>query len=31
MREWIEDAIGVICLFGIGYGVALFLYGAGWQ
>jgi hypothetical protein len=30
MKEWIEDAVGAVCLFAIGYGVFLFGYGVGW-
>lgn len=31
MRDWIADAIGVICLFGAGYGLLMLGYGVGWQ
>ena len=29
MREWLEDALGAVCLFGIGYGLMLIIYGLG--
>jgi hypothetical protein len=29
-REWLEDLLGAVCLFAIGYGVFLFGYGMGW-
>jgi hypothetical protein len=29
MREWLEDLIGAVCLFGIGYGLMLLAYGIG--
>lgn len=31
MREWIEDAVGALCLFGLIYELALLGYGMGWQ
>lgn len=30
MRDYIMDIIGVICLFGAGYGLFVFGYGMGW-
>ncbi len=29
MKDWIEDALGAVCLFGIGYGSMLIIYGMG--
>jgi hypothetical protein len=29
MREWIEDAVGAVMLFGIGYGLWFLAYGMG--
>jgi hypothetical protein len=29
MREWIEDALGAVMLFGIGYGLFFLAYGMG--
>lgn len=29
MKEWIEDAIGALCLFGIGYAAFFIGYGMG--
>ena len=29
MREWIEDAVGAVMLFGIGYGLWFLAYGVG--
>jgi hypothetical protein len=29
MREWIEDAVGVVLLFALGYGMFLLGYGMG--
>jgi hypothetical protein len=29
MREWIEDALGAVMLFGIGYGLWFLAYGMG--
>jgi hypothetical protein len=29
MREWIEDAVGAVMLFGIGYGLFFLGYGMG--
>jgi hypothetical protein len=29
MREWLEDALGAVCLFAIGYGLMLITYGIG--
>jgi hypothetical protein len=29
MREWLEDLIGAVCLFAIGYGLMLITYGIG--
>jgi hypothetical protein len=29
MKDWIEDALGAVCLFGIGYGLMLIIYGLG--
>lgn len=30
MREWIEDALGAVMLFAIGYGLFMLTYGLGW-
>lgn len=30
MREWLEDLLGAIALFAIGYGVFALVYGLGW-
>jgi hypothetical protein len=29
MREWIEDALGAVMLFAIGYGLWFLAYGMG--
>ena len=29
MREWIEDAVGAVMLFAIGYGLLFLGYGMG--
>jgi hypothetical protein len=29
MREWLEDLLGAVCLFAIGYGLMLITYGLG--
>ena len=29
MREWIEDALGAVMLFAIGYGLFALVYGFG--
>jgi len=29
MKDWIEDALGAVCLFGIGYGLLFLGYGMG--
>lgn len=29
MREWIEDAVGAVMLFGVGYGLLFLGYGFG--
>jgi hypothetical protein len=29
MKDWIEDALGAVCLFGIGYGAFFIAYGMG--
>ena len=29
MKEWIEDAVGAVCLFAIGYGLMMLCYGLG--
>jgi hypothetical protein len=29
MREWIEDALGAVCLFAIGYGAFFIGHGLG--
>ena len=29
MREWIEDALGAVMLFAIGYGMFMLAYGLG--
>jgi len=29
MREWIEDAVGAVMLFAIGYGLWFLAYGMG--
>lgn len=29
MREWIEDALGAVMLFAIGYGLLVLGYGLG--
>lgn len=29
MREWIEDALGAVMLFAIGYGLFAVVYGFG--
>jgi hypothetical protein len=29
MKDWIEDALGAVCLFAIGYGLMLLAYGIG--
>ncbi len=31
MREFIEDLIGVVCLFAMIPGLLFLLYGFGWQ
>lgn len=28
--DWLSDAIGAACLFGIGYGLMFLFYGMGW-
>ena len=30
MREWVEDALGAVMLFAIGYGMFALVYGLGW-
>lgn len=30
MREWIEDALGAVMLFAIGYGLFMLACGLGW-
>lgn len=30
IRDWLADLIGVICIFGTGYGLLLIGYGFGW-
>jgi hypothetical protein len=27
MREWLEDLLGAVCLFAIGYGLMMLCYG----
>jgi hypothetical protein len=29
MREWLEDLLGAVCLFAIGYGLMLLVCGIG--
>jgi hypothetical protein len=29
MREWLEDLLGAVCLFGIGYGAFFVGHGLG--
>ena len=29
MKDWIEDLLGAVCLFAIGYGLMLLAYGIG--
>jgi hypothetical protein len=29
MREWVEDALGAVMLFAIGYGMFMLAYGFG--
>jgi hypothetical protein len=29
MREWLEDLLGAVCLFAIGYSLMLLAYGLG--
>jgi|688.fasta_scaffold50363_8 hypothetical protein len=29
MKDWIEDALGAVCLFAIGYGLMLLVCGIG--
>jgi hypothetical protein len=29
MREWLEDLLGAVCLFGIGYGAFFIGHGLG--
>jgi hypothetical protein len=29
MKEWLEDLLGAVCLFAIGYGLMLITYGLG--
>jgi hypothetical protein len=29
MREWLEDLLGAVCLFAIGYGLMMLCFGLG--
>lgn len=29
IREWLADLIGVVCIFGTGYGLLVLLHGVG--